>query len=215
MRALGIVLIVSVLFLTGCYKDVVLGTGDIVSEQRRINGTFSEILVKGSMDLFVQQGDSIKVVAKDFSNVLPYLTTRVSGNRLVIDYEDAWIRESRGEVTVTLPKLTGIEISGSSEVGTIGAFKCDDLLVNVSGSGNINLVGTAKRLNLRVSGSGDFRAFEMPTDTARITISGSGKGQLTVNKLLDVVISGSGDVIFKGNPNVTSQISGSGRVRKF
>ena len=215
MKKLSFAFLFISLTLSSCFKEVVVGSGSKVSEERRVAGTFNEILVKGSIDVQVKQGDSLKIVARDFGNVLPFLTTRISGNRLVIDYDEAWITNSSGEVTVTLPRLTGIEITGSSDVGSIGNFRFDDLLLIVSGSGNINLAGSAKNVNLRVSGSGDYRAFDMPTDTLRLKISGSGAAQVTVNKLLDATISGSGDVVFKGNPSVTSQVTGSGRVRKF
>ena len=155
------------------------------------------------------------MVAKDYENLLPHLSTRILGNRLIIDYDDTWIIHSAAEVTVTMPRLTGIDISGSSNLGTIGTFKFDDLGITVSGSGDLILAGSAKNLNLKVSGSSNLRAFDMPCDTARIMISGSGDVQMSVNKLLDVNISGSGDLIYKGNPSIISRISGSGRIRKF
>jgi hypothetical protein len=215
MKKLSFAFILISITLTSCFKDVIVGSGSKVSEERRVAGTFTEVLVKGSIDVQVKQGDSLKIVATDFGNVLPFLTTRLSGNRLIIDYDDAWVTNSSGEVTLTMPRLTGVEISGSSDVGTIGNYRFDDLSLDVSGSGNINLAGSAKNVNLRVSGSGDYRAFDMPTDTLRLKISGSGAAQVSVNKLLDAQITGSGDVVFKGNPTVTSQVTGSGRVRKF
>jgi hypothetical protein len=215
MKKLSFAFLLISLTLTSCFKEVVVGSGSKVSEERRVAGAFNEIVVKGSIDVQVKQGDSVKIVAKDFGNVLPFLTTRVLGNRLIIDYEQAWITNSSGEVTITLPRLKGVEITGSSDVSSIGNFRFDDLLLDISGSGNINLAGSAKNVNLRVSGSGDYRAFDMPTDTVRLKISGSGAAQIAVNKLLDAQITGSGDVVYKGNPSVTSQVSGSGRIRKF
>jgi hypothetical protein len=215
MRILSVSLVATILILSGCYKEKVVGSGNIVSEDRSFNGVFTEIWVDGSIDVMVKQGDSLKIVAKDYENLLPYLKTRISGSRLLVEYEDAWISRSKGEVTVTLPRLTTIDIAGSSDIGSIGAFRFDDILVNISGSGNINLTGSAKKLNMRVSGSGDFNGFDMPIDTARLNITGSGSAQLNVSKILDVTISGSGDVIYKGDPSVSSNIKGSGRVRRF
>jgi Putative auto-transporter adhesin, head GIN domain len=215
MKALYFIPAFFLLFLTGCIKEALSGWGNTASENRTVVGSFNEIEVRGSFNVFVKQGDSLKIVAKDYENLLPHISTRVLGNRLIIDYDDSWIIHSAGEVTVTMPRLTGIDISGSSEVGTIGTFKFNDLGINVSGSGNLILAGSAKNLNLKISGSGNLRAYDMPCDTARITVSGSGNGQLFVNKLLDVTISGSGDLTYKGNPTVTSRISGSGRIRRF
>ena len=201
--------------LTGCFKERITGWGNIVSENRTIQGNFNEIEVKDAINVFVKQGDSFRIVVKDYENILPNLTTRVLGNRLVIDYDDVLINRSEGEVTVTLPRLSSLEVSGSSDVGTIGNFKFDDLGITVSGSADIFLAGSAKNMNLKITGSGELKSYDMPCDTARISISGSGTGKVNVAKLLDVTISGSGDLIYKGNPTVTSRVSGSGRIQRF
>ena len=215
MKALHFIPALFLVFLTGCFKEPITGWGTIASENRIVSSPFNEIEVKGSFNVFVKQGDSLKIVVKDYQNLLPYLTTRVLGNRLIIDYTDAWVLHSEGEVTVTMPRLSNIDITGSSEVGTIGTFKFDDLGINVSGSGNLILAGSVKNMNMKISGSGNLRAYDLPCDEAKIIISGSGNGQMNVNKLLDVTISGSGDLVYKGNPTVTSRISGSGRIRRF
>ena len=203
------------LLLSGCIKEYVSGSGQILSENRTFVGNFSEIEVKGSVDVQIKQGDSLKIVAKDYENLLPYLSTRVVGNTLIIDYTEAWVHHSKGEVTVTMPRLTSLDVSGSSHIGTIGNFNFNDLSIKVSGSGDLFLAGSAKKKNIKVSGSGDIRAFELPTDTVNMVISGSGTAQLNVKKILDVTISGSGDLVYKGDPSVSSRVTGSGKVRKF
>lgn len=215
--ALPILIAVFSVGLTGCFKERIIGSGSIISENRTISGSFTEIRVEGSMNVLVKQGDTVKVVAKDYANILPYLDIRVVGNALVIDYEDnAWINNSAGEVTVTLPKLTGVELTGSGDIGTIGNFNFTDLSLNITGSGNFSFAGTCKTLNTRISGSGDIRAYDLPTEAITARISGSGNMQLNATRTLDATISGSGDIIYKGNPaTVTKSISGSGSVRKF
>jgi Putative auto-transporter adhesin, head GIN domain len=202
-------------FLTGCFKERITGWGNIGSENRTVRASFNEIEVKSAINLLIKQGDSLQIVVKDYENILPNLTTRVLGNRLIIDYNDVLINRSEGEVTVTLPRLTSLEVSGSSDIGTIGNFKFDNLGITISGSTDMVLAGSAKNVNMKITGSGDLKAYDLPCDTARSTISGSGTGKVNVQKLLDVNISGSGDLIYKGNPSVSTHISGSGRVQRF
>lgn len=203
------------LLLTGCIKEFVTGSGTILTENRAISGTIKSIQVKGSIDVQLKQGDSTQVKVKDYENLLLYLDTRLVGTTLIIDYNDAWVTHSAGEVTVTVPQISDVEVSGSSDISTVGNFNFDDLRIDISGSSDLFLAGSAKNMNIKISGSGDIRAFEMPADTAKISISGSGSGQLNVKKLLDVNISGSGDLIYKGDPSVSSRVTGSGKVRKF
>jgi Putative auto-transporter adhesin, head GIN domain len=215
--AFPILIAVFAVAMTGCIKDHLIGSGSIVTENRTINGTFKEIRIEGSMDVLVKQGDSIRVSVKDYSNIMPYIETKIVGNALVISHKDnAWITNSAGEVTVTLPTLTNVELSGSGDVGTIGTFNFTDLSLFISGSGNFSFAGTCKKMNAKVSGSGDIRAFDLPTEVVTARISGSGNMQLNVSQTLDATISGSGDIIYKGSPTtVTKSISGSGSVRKF
>jgi hypothetical protein len=215
MRILHSLPALFLVFLTGCFQERITGWGNINSENRTVRGPFNEIEVKDAINVLIKQGDSLKIVVKDYENILSNLSTRVLGNRLIIDYNDVWINRSEGEVTITLPRLTSIEVSGSSDVGTIGNFKFDDLGITISGSADMVLAGSAKNMNMKITGSGDLRGYDLPCDSARITISGSGTGKVNVQKLLDVNISGSGDLIYKGNPSVTTRISGSGRVQRF
>jgi hypothetical protein len=206
-----------ILFLNSCFADRIVGSGRITSETRTVSNTnFTEIRMEGSMDVLIKQGDSVKIVAKDFENILSYLETRVSGNTLIITYRDnTWLSNSAGEVTVTLPKLTNVELTGSGNVGTIGSFRFNDLGMNISGSGNFSFAGTAKNMNAKISGSGNIRTYDLLCDLANVKISGSGDMQLNVVRQLDATITGSGDIVYKGTPSVNTSVTGSGRVRKF
>jgi hypothetical protein len=216
MKKISIVPLLFLIILTGCFKERIIGSGTTISEKRTINDPFTEIRLEGSANVKIKQGDSIQVIAKDFPNILPYLRTTVLGNALVIDFQpDAWIVSSEAEVTVTLPKLKGLEITGSGDIGSISNFTCEDLAMTISGSGDISMVGKAKNLNAKVSGSGEIRTFDFICEDIIARISGSGNMNLNATKTLDAVISGSGDITYKGSPTVTSQITGSGRVRKF
>ena len=205
------------LFLNSCIADRISGSGRITSETRILsNINFTEIRMDGSMDVLIKQGDSVKIVAKDYENILPYLETRVVGNTLVVSYRDhTWLNNTAGEVTVTLPKLTNVELTGSGNIGTIGAYRFNDIGMLISGSGNFSFAGTAKNMNAKISGSGNIRTYELPCEVATVKISGSGDMQLNVLRHLDATISGSGDIVYKGTPSVNAQVTGSGRVVKF
>jgi hypothetical protein len=216
MKKISIIPILFLAVLTGCFKERIIGSGTTTSEKRTVNGTFTEVRLEGSANVKLRQGDTIEVIAKDFPNLLPYLRTTVSGNTLVIDFQsDTWVSNSVAEVTVTLPKLSGLEISGSGNMGTISDFSCEDLGLDISGSGDISLVGKAKKMNAKISGSGDVRTFDFICDDIKASVSGSGDMNLTVLKTLEATISGSGDITYKGTPSVNVQVTGSGRVKKF
>jgi Putative auto-transporter adhesin, head GIN domain len=216
MKKICIPPVLFLIALTGCFKERIIGGGTTTSEKRSFIGTFTEIRLEGSANVKVRQGDSIEVIVKDFPNLLPFIRTTISGNTLVIDIQsDTWISNSVAEVTVTLPKLTGLEISGSGDIGSVNNLTCEDLGILISGSGDISLAGKGKKMNAKISGSGDVRTFDFICDDIKASVTGSGNMDLNAVKTLDANISGSGDITYKGNPSVNSQVTGSGRVKKF
>jgi hypothetical protein len=63
-----------------------------------------------------------------------------------------------------------------------------------------------------ISGDGNIYTVGMPCQSATIRISGSGSISVYATDYLNVNITGSGDVRYKGSPAVTSQMSGSGTL---
>ncbi len=105
------------------------------------------------------------------------------------------------------------EISGSGTMRVNGYF--DDIRARIDGSGEIVLSGETVGTDYRVTGSGIISGNNMLTSTCYVDISGSGSISTWVTDLLDVEISGSGNVYYYGEPPVVNtHITGSGQVIK-
>ncbi|GAB2985394.1 head GIN domain-containing protein [Mucilaginibacter puniceus] len=106
-----------------------------------------------------------------------------------------------------------IAVSGSGSITS--SVNTGRLTAAVSGSGALNLSGNAKNADIKVSGSGHIRANDLKSDAVDASISGSGNIHILANKSINARVSGSGRLIYTGNPtNVNSTTSGSGRVVK-
>src|SRR5690606_12099809 len=90
-----------------------------------------------------------------------------------------------------------IDAVGSGEAH-IKQLKAEQLTVDISGSGRVNLKGDVERQEVDISGSGDYRAKELRSKRARLSISGSGNAEVHVTEQLAVDVSGSGDVRLLG-----------------
>jgi hypothetical protein len=103
--------------------------------------------------------------------------------------------------------------SGNTKIGSIEA---ENVSVVVSGSGNTDIAsGSSKKQTIRLSGSGNINMPAVNSETSIASISGSGDINIQVSKSLDGKISGSGNIMYHGNAQVTnSSISGSGRIHK-
>jgi hypothetical protein len=102
------------------------------------------------------------------------------------------------------------EVEGSGYINS--SVVAEDLAGRVDGSGEIRLSGSAVSSDLRVTGSGRISSGELNTDACVAYIAGSGNVDVDVNLALDVTITGSGIVYYGGDPEITSHISGSGKI---
>ena len=90
----------------------------------------------------------------------------------------------------------------------------DTIDIVVTGSGDVNISGKALRGDYRLTGSGDIDAEDLRVNECYITSSGSGNIECYVYDLLDVIITGSGDVYYSGSPEIIEKNTGSGELRE-
>jgi len=115
--------------------------------------------------------------------------------------------DTRGSLTAS-----SIELSSSGSSETDLQVDCTYLTNKHSGSSEYKLNGRADNYEIDCSGSSKIEAFGLETKYTTVKSSGSAKIDVTVQETLNVSISGSGRVRYKGSPQVSEKISGSGRV---
>lgn len=107
------------------------------------------------------------------------------------------------------------DVSGSGSV-SLNVTISEQADFDISGSGKVNATGSAQFVKTEITGSGKVLAADLVTDKCKVRISGSGDVEINVKTELDANISGSGTVLYKGNPSrVNSDSSGSGKVGKM
>ena len=229
-----LILTVLVVSVTGCRFNLTLeGNGDLVTEERLLS-YFNEVNSGGNFRVNVIPGETNKVVIHAESNLLPYITTSVSGKELDIEVKGLHILDPSFPVVIDVetPLLKAACQSGSGELNA-GEFQttnfkvtesgsgnvtckvdCETMEVNLSGSGQVVLEGSAAEGDFTISGSGSIAAYDFPVDVCKASISGSGCIYIHSLDILNASISGSGSVYYHGDPHVSYSISGSGRVTK-
>lgn len=231
---LPILIVVISMYTSGCSKERIVGNGNVIIENRTAPD-FSRIISRGDFLVTVVPDSvtSIKVEAE--SNIIPYINTIVSGNTIIVDFDnDATIHE-HSPIRITLHTLhcEYLELQGSGAInsgnfneeaaelflsgsGNIeSSFNADKLTVSISCSGSVAINGSANETTMRVSGSGNIRALNFRQDICNASISGSGDIYVNVTQKLIATISGSGSVYYTGNPLVETHISGSGKAEKY
>lgn len=223
-------------FLTVSCDDVffgISGSGQVISENR-IVANFDNIEMDIAGNVEITKDSIISVEISDYENLLPHISTFVSGHTLVLRYEprNLNVRHSAAGIKISVPSMSDITvngsgrillssgfdhlktitISGSGEVNVPETFDTPDLAILISGSGKATLNGNTDHLNINVSGSGNIHCYNLVAKDATCLISGSGNAFLYVVQNLHATISGSGNLTYMGNPAVTVSISGSGHI---
>ncbi len=85
--------------------------------------------------------------------------------------------------------------------------------MTLPGSGTLTASGTATRLDVTVSGSGAVQFTRLVAKNVRAVVSGSGSIFTTATQSLDGSVSGSGAILYVGNPqDVTKSVTGTGVI---
>lgn len=190
----------------------VRGSGNVITETRDVSG-FDEIaaLGSGTVRVSVTGTESVTIEAED--NIMPLLTTTVSGSRLELGSRESYSPTKGIVYTITVIDLVGLELSGSGDV-IVDGLATDALEVTINGSGDVVTTGTAHDLEVAINGSGDYNGADLASATGSVRVSGSGSATVNITDTLDAAVSGSGSVEYLGDPVVTESVTGSGDVSR-
>lgn len=218
--------------IPGCVMPgCIHGSGNYTSENRTVDN-FSSIDLSGIGDVYLtQEKKHLRIEAED--NIIQEIKTEVGGGTLKVYHKARCINPNMPiKIFVSNPEIESLSISGSGRVISLSPIESDALNIRVSGSGNmelnaicqdlqaiisgsggVHLKGEAAKSEIVISGSGAMHGYDFQTNRSRVTISGSGIAELDVRDELNSLVSGSGSLYYKGNPEIVRRtISGSGRV---
>jgi hypothetical protein len=199
------------LVLGACHWTGLRGSGRRAEEARPLTA-FTRIDLKGSTNVTVTAGQAFKVVVSGDDNIVPHIRTRVAGDTLVVDMDDGnYWNKAPDQVTVSMPILEGVAITGSGDVDArnVSAGK---FAARITGSGDLKVSGKANELEAHVTGSGDMSLFDLAIRRAEVDVAGSGNVQVSPSELLEATVAGSGDIRYRGSPRTSVHVSGSGSV---
>lgn len=215
--------------------EKVRGNGNLITQSRTVKPV-SKIDMSGSIDVELIQGNEFKVEVSADENLQNYIITKVQDGELHIHYKSGVniSTDNPVKVYVTMNELKSIEASGSGDVSCNGKFTNNSSVnIDISGSGNINLmvhtpevkvdiagsadvaiVGETRDLKVDVAGSGSFKGGELKAENAKVDVNGSGDALIFADQRLDAAVHGSGTITYAGKADVRSEVSGSGTIKK-
>lgn len=200
---------VAALALAGC------GIGDDGprTTQTRDVADFTRIDNRDSVDVRLHVGERRRVRVRAGEKVIDDVRTEVRDGTLHLTFDHDGFGGSDVVVEAFVPKLTGIEASGSGDIDADG-IEADVFEVRSDGSADIALAGTVGRLAVALDGSGDADLAGLAAREARVAVGGSGDLDVRADERLQVDVDGSGDVRYHGDPALTQHVDGSGELTR-
>jgi len=234
---LPLFLILGTCLLNSCdsFFNCIDGNGILKQEERFVSEFYGvENSTQIDVDITSDSVFSLEVTADE--NLLGMIQTTVRNGNLVISMStDRCINtDNYMLVEIHMPTIDYIEStgsgnmdvydfecnnldivnSGSGKIDVINVYSGGTIGLNVYGSGSIYIGGKARVGEYVLSGSGDIMADDLMVDDCYVTNSGSGTVYCFAYDFLHATLSGSGDIIYSGNPLVTDFTdSGSGEIR--
>lgn len=215
------------------------GTGSGTSRSFQA-ADFTSVELRGSDDVDVRTGASFSVRAEGPSEQLDKLKIVRVGDTLRIGRIDhnglSWddFGNHRGrqvKIFVTMPRMAGASIAGSGDMTVdkvegarfagssagsgslvVGALAVEDADLSIAGSGDMQVKGSAKQLEIDIAGSGSVDGAGLKAQGAKVSIAGSGNARADVTGPARVSVMGSGDVDLGPGAKCTTSKMGSGDV---
>jgi hypothetical protein len=197
--------------LTGCSLR---GSGTPMTDRRDVEA-FDSIEVGGAFELIVHVDPAAaqRVEVSGDDNIVPEITTTVSGGELEIGIEHGMVRPKLDmKVEVWVASLAGLEASGASDI-TVEGLHGENFDLDLSGASDSRFSGSVDRFEIDLSGASDLDARELHAKIVDLELSGAGDAEVWASDRLDAEVSGAGNVRYFGSPKEVHQdVSGAGNI---
>lgn len=194
---------------------------------------FDRLEMGSALNIRVEHSNIFSIQASGDRRNINDLEVFKNGSTLIIKFDENRERKHETYITIKMPRLEAVNFSGAS-VSKISAFTSNDDLdvflsgasvcqidvnyneidLSLSGASSLRMYGEGEKIRAEVSGASVLTAFDYPVREARVNVSGASSGKVMVTEVLEVVAGGASSLLYRGDPSVSSEISGSSTVQK-
>lgn len=218
-------LFIILVFLSSC-NDALFDAGDIISKDYALD-EFNEIYINDIFDVCLIQDTVCKLQIEGGDNLLPNIDFEVTDNKFYIENNNSaqWSRNyERIKLYISVKEIRFLRVNESANVKTIDTLitpkltvwsindyadisinvKCDNFyIVNEGTSGGyFTIKGETINSGIWARGSCIIDAIDFLSEKTVIKNESIGDCSIHVNKKLSVEILRSGNIYYKGNPQI-------------
>ena len=227
------------------FSDKGLGSVKSTAESRSLpeDAHFTNLLFKSVGEVFLLQGDTCALRVEGDPQLVDKVITQWQGDELKITYAVEigdwtgfqWISaENRLRYYVTVKELRVLNMGGAGVIRaedltgeslavdhagigklTLKGLQYGELAVKLGGLGEIRLAGQVDSQVVELSGGGDYNALDLLSQDADVKLSGAGSARVWVSSTLKALVSGAGNISYRGEPQVEQTVTGLGSVKRL
>ena len=181
------------------------------SEPRSVPA-FQAVELAGTLEVDVTVGKAQTVQVSGEADLLAKVTTVVKDGVLVVDTERNMKRRHHLHVSVTVPALSSVALSGTGEMKIAGIAN-QSFAMSLPGTGELSVTGSTSSLRVVVDGTGQISAKDLAARSAKVEVNGTGSATLRVTESLEANVTGTGSIDVHGKPaRVKKSVSGVGSI---
>ena len=171
---IALMLVASVIiFNTSCnYMKPVKGNGNIIREDKVLQGSFSSVEINGAFNLILTQDSLPKLSIETDENLMKYIDIRIKKDKLVIDSKKMLISDKDINIYLTIGQLKEMELTGAVVLRSASKVNLDAFNLKLTGASNVLMDLNCFTLNADCSGSCTLKLIGAAND-AKIETFGS------------------------------------------
>jgi hypothetical protein len=194
--------------LAGCIQ----GQGPVTSETREVTA-FTRIEVTAGIRVVVRIGPAEAIEVSAQANLLPAIATQVGGETLRIEARDDFTTVEPVTVTVVIPALDGITLSGGSRA-EIDGLEATSIQIDIRGGASATLVGAADVVELTADGGAVADLQDLSAGTMALRLSGGAKATVNASDAVTGSASGGSSLTVFGDAELRVETSGASEVAR-
>jgi hypothetical protein len=227
-----VILLGSIAFLfTGCS---LVGSGPIETKEYQLTD-FTEIEISHDFNYDITRSETYSVVASTHQNLIDHLDIFKSGQTLKVRLKSGTIVNSDARVTVTLPALERLQVSGAASGHVSGFSSGSNFTLQVSGASQSDINMETGKTKIQISGAsrvnGTIKAAETEivisgasncdlsgsTAAAKIEISGASHADLPdlILQNADIELSGASGATINTSGKLDMALSGASTLNYY
>ncbi len=189
----AIIVVITSLLLFSCGLERVDGDGNVVTKERKLEGSFTKISAGTGLEVIIEQGSGQMVTIEADQNLHEHIMTEVKNGELEIKADVNIGNVTAKKVIIRLPNVESIESGSGCTVTGRNTLKSDTILLSAASGSSMTVSIEAENATLE-SGSGSSLTVSGKVDNLD-TDSGSGSTlnakELTAKKVKSKASSGS------------------------